>query len=308
MRPRISIIVCTKNRPRSLELTLQTIGRVAVPEGWEVELVVIDNGPEAATKAAVASISLSHISIRYLEEPRNGKSYGCNRGVAESDGDILLFTDDDIRVPTNWLVEMCLPIVEGKADAVQGGVTIPSELDRAWLTGALRVWLAEVVDTTLPPEGLLVGANMAVSRNALRMVNGFNNRLGPGACGGYEDTLLGWNLREAGRNIFYNPRVTVEHHFSPERLHPRSFINAAKAMAVSRSVTEEILEQSTRPSISSLLTQIPGFAFRCLTQAITYAAYRQPDPGFVVRYYLVCLWIARRYKVQRPSELPWLFR
>ena len=40
----VSIIICTRDRADSLKLTLESISRTEVPAGWEVELLIVDNG------------------------------------------------------------------------------------------------------------------------------------------------------------------------------------------------------------------------------------------------------------------------
>lgn len=300
MKPQVTIIICTRNRSESLRSTLESIGRATVPNDWNVELLVVDNGSTDSTEATVASIPFGNLAIRYVKEQRVGKAYAYNTGIASAHGRILLSTDDDVRVPIDWIEGMCRPILEGDADAVQGGIRIAPHLDRPWLTGALRIWLAAVEDPERPPEGL-VGANMAFSREAVGIAGGFDTRLGGGASGNFEDTMFGWMLKRAGQRILYRPRVSVEHHFSPDRLELNSFVRTAKRMAASHAIVmQKLTPTGLRPSLFELLQEMPGLGFRCVTQSIKFLTNRRPDPGFLVRYYRVCLWLALRRK---PSEL-----
>ena len=57
---------------------------------------------------------------RWLREPRSGKSRALNRGLREAKGEVLLFTDDDLRFPRQWIEPMMAPILAGEADAVAG--------------------------------------------------------------------------------------------------------------------------------------------------------------------------------------------
>lgn len=294
MSPSFSIIVCTRDRADSLQLTLESIGQAKVPPGWEVELLVVDNGSSDATKEVSLSANLPNMPLRYIFEPRKGKGYAYNTGMAEARGQIFLFTDDDVRVPHNWIEGMGRPILEGRADAVQGGVKVAPHLDRPWLTGTLRVWVASVEDPVNPPAGL-VGANMAFGRQALDVTGGFDLRLGPGAAGFFDDTVFGWAMEKAGQKILYQPAVAVEHHFSPDRLTLGSYINSAQRMAVSHAIVMRDLNPAdSRPSVFDMLRQLPGLGIRCVTQMLRWVFNRQPDPGFVNRYYRYCLWRALR--------------
>ena len=292
-RKSVSIIVCTCDRPESLCATLQSIGEAEIPPGWEVELLVIDNGSAGLARSTVLALDFPDVRLRWVAEPRRGKGYAYNTGLAAASGEILLFTDDDVRVPVDWIEKMCAPMVRGEADAVQGGVRPAPHLERPWLTGALRVWLAVVDHPTIPPPGL-VGANMAFRREAAELVGGFDPRLGPGAAGFYDDTVFGWALEKAGKVISYRPEIFVEHYFAPDRLRLRSFLLTARKMARSRALVLSGLGELPAASIAALLKEVPGLTWRSLTQLLRLLLTQTPDAGFVVRYFRVCLWFATR--------------
>ena len=293
----VSIIIGTKDRCADLADMLAHLGRARVPDGWQVELIVVDNGSSDDTKLVVSQAKLPNIEVRYAFEPRRGKSHALNTGVSMSLGKTLLMTDDDVHVPVNWIEDMCRPIIAGAADAVQGGIRLAPHLERPWLRGALRIWVAAVEDPRQPPDGL-VGANMAASRRAIDLVGLYDPRLGPGAAGNYEDTKLGWALTQAGLKILYQPAVAVEHHFDADRLTVAAFMSAARRMAASRAIVErERNPANSRPSLLDLIAQLPGLAWRSVTQLARLAAGRQPDAGFMSHYYRLKLW----QELRRPA-------
>ena len=112
MKRSISIIVCTANRAESLEMTLRSISETEVPDDVDVELLVINNGTDSATSEIANAESLAHLHPRCVFEPRRGKGHACNRALAEAKGEVLLWTDDDVRVPKDWIEPMCRPILE----------------------------------------------------------------------------------------------------------------------------------------------------------------------------------------------------
>ncbi len=293
----VSIIISTKDRCAGLRDMLAHLGGARVPDGWRVELIVVDNGSSDDTKLVVSQAKLPNFEVRYAFEPRRGKSHALNTGVSMSLGKALLMTDDDVHVPVNWIEDMCRPILSGVADAVQGGIRVAPHLERPWLRDGLRVWVAAVEDPKHPPEGL-VGANMAASRRAIDLVGPYDPRLGPGASGNYEDTKLGWDLAQAGLKILYRPDVAVEHNFDADRLTVEAFMSAARRMAVSRAIVERDRDPaSSRPSLLALLAELPGLAWRSLTQLTRLAANRQPDAAFIARYYRFKLW----QELRRPT-------
>lgn len=70
------------------------------PENWE--LLIIDNNSTDNTRL-VADDYLSSLPIRYCFEPSQGLAHARNRAIAEFQGDLLVFTDDDILVNETWL-------------------------------------------------------------------------------------------------------------------------------------------------------------------------------------------------------------
>jgi GT2 family glycosyltransferase len=136
---------------------------------------------------------------------------------------------------------------------------------------------------------------MATSREAIAIAGPFDLRLGPGASGYFEDTVFGWTVERAGLKILYLPNVAVEHNFDPDRLKISAFMAAARRMAMSRALVDRDSDpERPQPPISALLAQAPGLGARSLTQLARYVFLRQPDPGFMSRYYRLKLWQARR--------------
>lgn len=290
----VSVVICTRDRRDDLAAMLQHLARATVPADWRAELLIVDNGSSDDTKAVADQANLPNLDKRYVFEARKGKGHAYNAALAAARGKVFLFTDDDVHVPANWIEEMSRPILDGSADAVQGGVRIAPHLDRPWLKGMLRTWVASVEDPEHRPPGL-VGANMAFGRKAVEVAAPFDLRLGPGAAGYFDDTMFGWAVERAGLKIHYLPQVAAEHNFDPDRLELSAFMSAARRMAISRAIVDHDLEPTRRrPSFFDLLAQFPGLAVRSLTQLARYALHREPDPGFLFRYYRLKLWQAAR--------------
>jgi glycosyltransferase involved in cell wall biosynthesis len=90
----ISIIITTHNRAAALAQTLKNFAHIALPTGWSAELIVVDNASTDQTLAVVQNATYQKLSVRYLNEPRKGKGFALNTGIAAAKADIPLFTDD----------------------------------------------------------------------------------------------------------------------------------------------------------------------------------------------------------------------
>ena len=229
----ISVILSTRNRADDLRRTLQSLGTVAVPNGCTCELLAIDNASDDHTAAVITETGLPNMKVRGVLEENIGQSHARNRGIAKARGEILVFTDDDIRYQNDWLEAMTGPLRRGELDALTGTMQIAPHLERDWMRPMHYIWLAAPQPgpaSSGAPE--LIGANMAVTRQALSRVPWFDPELGPGAYGFGDDTLFGYQLERAGYRLGSVP-LSTEHHFLPERLTRVSFLRHARKLGQS---------------------------------------------------------------------------
>ena len=228
--PNISIVFATSSRPDALKATLSSLAQVTIPASWHVEVVLVENASRSGAEQLLQSFrNNTKFCVTYLFEGERGKSKALNRSLSHAQGEVLLFSDDDVRLPKSWIEDMCSPILQGHADAVAGGVTLAPHLLRPWMGRTHRAWLAstrDYLDSANPSE--MCGANMAIRRTALIEIGGFDPELGPGVTGGGEESLLSWQIKRAGYKAQGNLSVSVEHHPAADRLQYASWIRAAQ--------------------------------------------------------------------------------
>jgi len=97
----ISVIVATYNRAGILKGTLENLAALR-PQGVTHEIIVVDNNSSDNTRAVVEEFA-QRAPIRYLFEERQGKSYALNTAIEVAQGELFVFTDDDVFVPADWL-------------------------------------------------------------------------------------------------------------------------------------------------------------------------------------------------------------
>jgi glycosyltransferase involved in cell wall biosynthesis len=222
----VTIIICTYNRASDLEQTLRSLEQLQVPAELPTELIVVDNRSTDATKQVVEDCRPHSISVRYIYEPRAGKSHAVNTAFAAARGDVILMTDDDVRFPTDWIACMATPIQQGEAVAVAGGISIASHLKRPWMTRLHKEWLVDYDFTASSHVGVMIGANCGFAKTVLQKVPELDTELGPGAIGFSDDVLFSWQLQQAGIAI-QSADCSVEHHFDPSRLSRKSLMDRA---------------------------------------------------------------------------------
>ncbi len=189
----------------------------------------MDNASTDSTAEVTKQCALDFIETRYIYEPRPGQTQARNAGLAAARGDIMLFTDDDVRPPHNWIEVMCTPILHAEAQAIAGGIRCAPHLKRDWMRPLHYGYLAITTwDEPFSKTQNLIGANMAFSRKVLSKVPQFDLELGPGALGFGDDTLFSMQLQKAGFKIAPALDVEVEHHFDESRLSYEAFLDSAQ--------------------------------------------------------------------------------
>jgi glycosyltransferase involved in cell wall biosynthesis len=207
---------------------------VPIPDGLSVELIIVDNGSTDETPTVVKSISPHRFETKCLFEATPGQAGARNRGMRAAQGEVIVFTDDDVRPAPGWLKSIVEPIVDNRFEALVGCVKIAPHLVRPWMTERHKAWLAstDYLDATAPTTA--VGANMSFARKVLERVPAFDPELGPGRLGFWDDTLFFSQLKSAGFRIGKAANAIVEHHFEASRLSRDSFV--ARAVGEGRSL------------------------------------------------------------------------
>lgn len=221
--PFISVVICTRDRPRQLESCLSCLRRQEYP--W-FEVIVVDNAP-SATVRAVVDAGLTGRVAKYVPEPRAGLSWARNAGIAAASGEIIAFLDDDEEPDRHWLLGLTYGFARAENVGCVSGLVLPARLDthaqelfeqfgghskgRGFSSAVFSRHGPQSPLYPLPPFG--VGANMAFRREALADIGGFDVALGAGtpALAG-EDTLAMTLILLAGYHIAYEPAALMWHH------------------------------------------------------------------------------------------------
>src|SRR5205823_2622969 len=195
-------------------------------------------------------------------------------GIAIATGDVLAFTDDDVNVDETW-IEAIRAAMHADDAALVGGPVVPRWERRApwWLAlnrgdfGRLAAPLA-LVDYGLCASDLgprtLLGANLAVRRNAIGQVGGFAPHLGKlrGTLLSGEDHEFCRRVQAAGLKAFYCPAIRVQHYVPASRTGVRYFV----AWFFWSGITNAALDGSRNAQRSFF--GVPLFALRRLTVGV----------------------------------------
>ncbi len=171
-----TIVICTRNRPTLLRKCLEGIAHL---ERTPDEVIVVDNTSGDEETEAVAR----EFAAVYTFEPIQGLSRARNRGLAESNSEIVAYLDDDAVPDERWLKFLLEPFADPRVAVVTGGTNSPesraggsSQEPTRFLSNKDRQWF-EIAAF----GGLGIGANMALRKAACIGWKVFDERLGRGA-------------------------------------------------------------------------------------------------------------------------------
>jgi glucosyl-dolichyl phosphate glucuronosyltransferase len=289
-----TVLICTYNRARHLGEMLASLGQTRTARAWDV--IVVDNNSSDGTRDVVAKAAAGFpVPLLYLFEGRQGKSCALNTGIAESRGEILVFTDDDVIVGPEWLDAAC-EVMDDRADVDYAGGPVrpiwgappPPWLDQN--RGNLWGTLAILDYGRLPfifeeRQRVPLGANMAVRRQLIERIGGFHPALGRRGRSllGQEQAEFFARGRMFGARGAYVPGMEVRHHVPPARLTKSYFrrwwywkgVSRARVDAMHDS-TELGLDLRTVPYVAGVPRFVWGLLLRATLHWAKAVITRQP--------------------------------
>ncbi|HWQ34192.1 MAG TPA: glycosyltransferase [Blastocatellia bacterium] len=224
----ISVVVCTWNRCEMLARALQCL-LAQHADRVSYEVVVVDNNSTDRTREVVeALIAQGHVRLRYVCERMQGLSHARNAGIANANGSVIAFTDDDVRVADNWIATIKRAFDEHPDVVCIGGRVLPQWGGEppAWLT---RAHWSPLGAQDYGPEPFavgpqhrvcLIGANLAFRRGVFDRVGLFEpdfQRVKNGI-GSNEDVEFHLRLWRHNELSLYVPDLLAWGFVPPERL------------------------------------------------------------------------------------------
>jgi GT2 family glycosyltransferase len=226
----VSVIIAAYTEDRWLD-TVKAVDSALcqAPRPLEV-ILVIDHNPGLAQRARAKWGRVRRVTI--LENVGlRGASGARNTGVLKSQGEIVVFLDDDAFAAPEWLRSLCQHFNDAKVVGVGGGITpqwpgtrprwFPQEFD--WVVGGSYAGMPKAA---APIRNVWTGS-MAIRRSAFDAVGGFRESFGrTHAAYGPEDTDLCLRVQRALPSGYwlYDPSAEVIHKVPLARSTPGFFL------------------------------------------------------------------------------------
>lgn len=200
---RFSIVIVTYNRKESLQGSLAA---VLAQDYHDYEVIVVDDGSTDGTGEMVRHL---FPQVRYVAQPRNtGIPAARNRGLREATAEMVAFTDDDNRVPRDWLRRHAAYYADPRVSAVGGPQVCrtPNFYERFDVAQYRHRWEAVELIDRIERFAAIGTSNLSVRRSVLEHVGTFDERFASG-----EDADLVRRIVLGGYAFVRDPGLQVEH-------------------------------------------------------------------------------------------------
>jgi len=237
----LTILISSHNRAGLLDRTLRYLNEAWHPRDWAVDTLVAANACTDRTHtlldlytcaASDSTTRGTRLPLRWVAEPRMGKSHALNCAIPLLTTQWVAFVDDDHRVDGAYLESVCRAAeAHPEADILCGRILPDWDgSEPAWIhdNGPYRIYplpvprydlgdrpLASPHETATPG-----GGNLVLRTTLFDRVGDFSAVYGPvgRGLGGAEDHE--WVLRAiaAGARVQYVPEIVQYHYVDPARL------------------------------------------------------------------------------------------
>ena len=229
---KVEVAICTYNREKLLEKTLQSVQKLIVPYHVSLTVILVDNNSDDRTGeilkqfASNPAFTQRH-SVRVLLESQQGHTFARNRAVDSLDGDLLIWTDDDVDLDA-FLVQRYVDFANDNREVAFFGGSIEPDFETeppAWilenweqLKGCFATRELGPQSMSFDEDTLPYGANFAV-RSCVQKRFAFETSLGRRGeeVLGEDELEMMRRLLQAGYAGRWVPEASVKHFIPADR-------------------------------------------------------------------------------------------
>ena len=270
MKNSISVVIPTYAPDlNKISNTIQSVWDCSEKSNLDVEIIVVDNGPNPTQDLKSAVETLGGF---YKYTDAVGANHARNLGASMSANDILYFTDDDC-ILLDGCLDNILKVHEYGEFLVGGKVVLKYEsVVPDWMCYSFECMLAKldltkdnliggsVLDITNDPAKYIVSANMSIKRVVFNMLNGFDERhgyFGKTELAPNDEIALINNCRSSNMiRVVYTDSSVVEHIIPEERTTEEYFYKRyyGQGLADSRTTESSYKEMFPDSDLETILT------------------------------------------------------
>lgn len=239
--PSVSVIIPSYNAQSTIEQTLQSL--MEQDYMGPTEIIVVDDGSTDAT---------SEISRKYADkvfiQDHKGPGMARNRGVEESSGEVLIFTDSDCILSKQFVSELVKPLGDPLVAGVQGRYVGRD-------TAIIARFIQHEYEERARRQAKVDNVYWVATHSACYRRDAFLSTGGFGTFSRGQDLDLSQRMERSGLRLVFNPDAIVYHH------HPTTlgkyirgkFTRAYWMIALYKKFPERIVKDPITPVLRKLM-------------------------------------------------------
>lgn len=168
--PFISVVISVRNESANIKELISCLSDLDYPKDRLEILIGDDHSDDETWKLLQKYSSKSSIKLYEASPKQQGKAAMLDKLTKEAKGDLILFTDADVRVSPQWAKSMVAGFIGGQAAAmtrISGDRYLDCFQNIDWLSHQRLIhWFTQLVKPMT-----IWGNNMVMSANVLKKVN-----------------------------------------------------------------------------------------------------------------------------------------
>ncbi|MFC1630644.1 glycosyltransferase family 2 protein [Pseudomonadota bacterium] len=200
----IDVIIPTYNGADCILDTLKTVFAQVLPDGWSMQVYMVDDASTDETQALVRS---TYPQAKIVElSPNQGRSIARNRGVAAGEGGLLCFLDSDCQYQSTQVLAAYIQVLNAGADASFG--PLDTDFPGFWGQYQRAVYAQRIAQAQQGNMQVMTSNNFVLRRSVFERVQGFYTGY---THYGFEDYDLLQRLLSAGCDIRFCANASANH-------------------------------------------------------------------------------------------------